>query len=145
MRVLVDTNVYLEIFLKRERCDDAVEFFSMSFDRRNQIYISSISLRDIGYIVHRFVHDKEISRNFQMKAYCMSSKVAPISADAAIESLYSENPDYEDSLQSIAAQESMCDAIITFNKKDYRDTRMPVFTPKEICKIWKENPRIIIE
>ena len=66
----------------------------------------------------------------------MASKVIDISADAAIESLYSDANDYEDSLQLIAAEESMCDAIITFDKKGFTKSKLPVFTPSEILNIW---------
>ena len=144
MKLLVDTNVYLELLLKREKYDSVLDFFKMCISRKNQTCITTMSLRDIGYIAHRFVHDNEISRQMQFHAYEISSEVVSISPDSVIDSLYSDNSDYEDSLQSIAAEEALCDAIITFNKKDYKKGLIPVFTPEEICNIWKKNPRIII-
>ena len=68
----------------------------------------------------------------------MVSKVIGVSADAAIDSLYSDSKDFEDALQVRAAEEAMCMAIVTFNKKDYIKANIPVFTPMEICKLWSK-------
>lgn len=136
MKLLVDTNVYLELFLKRERSDEVVTFFHLAMINQNQTFITPMSVRDIGYVVQRFTHSNEIAKRMQMKAYCMTSKMVSISACTGIEALYSDMKDYEDALQSLAAEESMCDAIITFNKKDYYKSRLPAISPDEINKIW---------
>ena len=118
MRLLIDTNVYLEFFLKRENYDSVFAFFQYAARRNTQTCVSAMSLRDFGYTMHKFLHDNDLTKKLQLKVYEMTSKVINTSADAAIESLYSEATDYEDSLQTVAAEESMCDAIVTFNKKD---------------------------
>ena len=137
MRVLVDTNVYLEFFLKREKYEEAYSFFSLAIEKRHQTYITSMTLRDIGYVIKRKTHSSKMAKLIQSKTYSMVSKVASVSNDAAIEALYSDIQDFEDAMQSYAAEEAMCDAIISFNKKDYLHSRIPVFTPEEINTIWK--------
>lgn len=140
MKLLVDTNVFLELLLKRECFQDVINFFKKAVAKRNQTYMTAMSLRDIGYIVQKYTHSQEKTKLMQLQTYQLVSKVINTTADAAIESIYSETKDYEDSLQLYAAEENLCDAIITFNKKDYQQTHLPVFTPKEICDIWtKEN------
>lgn len=138
MRLLIDTNVYLEFFLKRENCDSVFAFFQYAARRNNQTFVSAMSLRDFGYIMHKYLHDNNLTKKLQLKVYEMTSKVINTSADAAIESLYSEATDYEDSLQTVAAEESMCDAIVTFNKKDFENSKLPVFTPNELIQIWNK-------
>ena len=133
MRLLVDTNVFLDLFLERDNLGDEAElFFNWCEKRKNQIYITSISLRDIGYIAHKYYHDKNISRMTQIAAYEVATKVIGVSADSAIESLYSDVDDYEDSLIIEMAKEELLDAIVTNNKKDFEKGDIPVFTPKEI-------------
>ena len=139
MRLLVDTNVYLEFFLKREHHDAVFVFFQYASERRNQTCVSAMSLRDFGYTMHKYIHDNELTKKLQLQVYEMTSKVISTSADAAIESIYSEAKDYEDSLQMIAAEEAMCDAIITFDKSGFKESKLPVFTPQEICAIWANN------
>ena len=139
MRLLIDTNVYLEFFLKREHHDIVFTFFQYASERRNQTCVSAMSLRDFGYIIHKYVQDNDLTKKLQLKVYEMTSKVINTSADAAIESIYSEAKDYEDSLQMIAAEEAMCDAIITFDKSGFKKSRLPVFTPKEILDVWNKS------
>lgn len=140
MRLLIDTNVYLEYFLKREKHNEVFAFFRDALEHRNQTCITTMSLRDFAYVMHKNVHDNEITKKLLLQVYEMTSKIINTSADAAIESIYSNVKDYEDSLQMLAAEEAMCTAIITYNKKDFEQSRLPVFTPKEMCELWlKEN------
>lgn len=140
MRVLVDTNVFLELFLNRENHKSVSNFFRLALTAHNQTFVSAMSIRDIGYVMHRVTHDAFKSKQFQIKTYSMVSKVANTTADSAIDALYSDVPDFEDSMQSRIAEEAMCDAIITYNKKDFEKSNLPVFTPEEMNEIWsKEN------
>lgn len=138
MKLLVDTSVFLDLFWNRDN-QEAKRFFQFCLLKRNQLYITSQSLRDIEYTIKRLTHDSNIAKNLQMTAYSSCHKVIGISADAAIESLYSDVKDYEDSLQIEAAKESMLDAIITSNKKDFVNCGIPVFTPKEINDVWAKQ------
>ena len=139
MRLLVDTNVFLEHILQREKKQEAYDFFYLAAIRRNQTVVTSMSLRDIGYAIHKRFHDENKTRQMQIEIYGLVSKVISTSADAAIDSLYSDNNDYEDAMQAIAAEEAMCDAIITFDKKGFKQAKLPVFTPGEICEIWLKS------
>ena len=138
MKVLVDTNVFLEYFLHRENYQAVGRFFLLAASKYNQTCITSMSLRDIGYTLHRYLHDEGKTREAQLQVYSMVSKVIGVSADAAIDSLYSDAKDFEDALQIRAAEEAMCMAIVTLNKKDYQKANIPVFTPMEICKLWSK-------
>ena len=136
MRILVDTNVFLDVLLRRDDklARDGRRFFRWCSANLNQIYITSMSLRDIGYTAHKYTHDNEQTKSIQIRAYQISHKVIGISADSAIESLYSDVADYEDSLIIEAAKEEMLDAIVTNNKKDFEKGDVPVFTPEEIVQ-----------
>lgn len=135
MRILVDTNVFLDFVLNRDNKGLIAEhFFSLCVNNHHQIMMTSMSLRDIEYLSHKLLHDKKKSKDVQMKAYYLCHKVIGISGDAAIESLYSEVSDYEDSLIAEAAQEEMCDVIVTNNTKDFIKSRVPAFTPLDIIK-----------
>ena len=138
MKVLVDTNVFLEYFLRRENYRDVDKFFLLAAMKYNQTFVTSMSLRDIGYTLHRYLHDEQKTREAQLQVYSMVSKVVGVSADAAIDSLYSDAKDFEDALQVRAAEEAMCMAIVTFNKRDYQKANIPVFTPMEICDLWSK-------
>ena len=136
MRLLVDTNVFLDFVLRRdEGCKDALEFFIWCRRNKNQTLVTSMSLRDIEYIAMRHLHDKRKANEVLGDVYSICSKVVGISADAAITSIYEEYKDYEDELIVQTAKEELADAIITNNTKDYTNKGIPVFTPKDIVKL----------
>ena len=139
MRFLVDTNVFLDSILKRDGYQDADLFFEYSLNNRNEICVTSMSMRDIRYTAHRFYHSEEKAKKVQMLVYEMCTKVIGISADDAIESLYSDMNDYEDSLLNESAKRHLIDVIITNNKKDFRKGDIPTFTPKEIMGFITNN------
>ena len=55
----------------------------------------------------------------------MCSKVVNLTADAGISSIYDDIKDYEDCLMMYTAQEGMCDLIVTNNKKDFQNSKIP--------------------
>ena len=140
MKILIDTNIYLELFLKRENHLVIKKLFYLFYKNNHETYITTQSLRDIEFILRRQLHDYKIAKLLQHKAYEITSKVISISNDTAIDALFSNFADYEDALQSFAAEESNIDAIITLNKKDYLSSNISTFTPQEILNyISKQN------
>ena len=138
MRLLVDTNVFLDFVLQRdENCKHALEFFLWCRKNKNQTYVTSMSLRDIEYVAMRNLHDKRKANMVIADVYSLCSKVVGVSADAAVGSIYEEYKDYEDELIVQTAKLEMLDAIVTNNIKDFANRGMPVFTPKQITKFNK--------
>ena len=120
-----------------KKSEVARAFFKTALFRRNQLVVTSMSFRDIEYLYQKKSHDRELTRRVLSNIYSTVYKVVSTTADAAIESLYNDVKDYEDSLQIVAAEEAMCDAIVTFNKKDFELSKVPVFTPEEMIDLLK--------
>ncbi len=132
MRILVDTNVFLDYILDREEADEAEKFFVLCRKMKHQIYVTSMSLRDIGYIVQRNKHSREDAKKAQMAVYNLCSKVIGISEDDAIDSLYEDKKDYEDSLQAHSAMRNFVDIIATNNMDDFYDYPIPAISPARL-------------
>ena len=146
MRLLVDTNIFIDYFFRNdENTEQAEIFFDYCYKNHNEIYVTSMSLRDLAYVGHKFVHDNEIIKNVLLKTYGLVSKVCDTSADAAIEAIYSDNNDYEDELQIGAAQEILADAIVTNDKKGFKKAKIQVFTIKQINDLLSKQRPIVIE
>lgn len=146
MRLLVDTNIFIDYFFRNdENTEQAAIFFDYCYKNRNEIYITSMSLRDLAYIGHKYVHDSELVKMVLQKTYGLVSKVCDTSADAAIEAIYSDNNDYEDELQIGAAQEILADAIVTNDKKGFKKAKMHVFTINQINDLLSKQHPVVIE
>ena len=137
MRLLVDTNVYLDLVLKREiGYISSLKFFFWCKKNKHQSYITSMSLRDIEYIAHKNLHDKEKSHRILADIYTICTKVIGISSDSAINAIYEDCVDFEDELLIQTAKENLLDAIVTNNKKDFLNCGVPIFSPEEIVTLY---------
>ncbi|MBQ7244495.1 MAG: PIN domain-containing protein [Bacilli bacterium] len=140
MRILVDTNVFLDLLLPNpEFVEEAKEFFRYCATIGAEIYVTSMSIRDIGYVAHRRLHNKELSRRLQSAVYEICTKVVPLSADATITALYDGRPDFEDSLIMEAADESFCDYIVTRNFAHFRTSKVPAFDVRSFLETAKRS------
>ena len=57
MKVLIDTNIYLELFLGRESKELVKKLFYLAYINNNQTFVTTQTLRDIEYILRHYVHD----------------------------------------------------------------------------------------
>lgn len=135
MRFLVDTNIFLDYLLRREeKWKDSLNFFIWCRENKNQTFITSMSLRDIEYVVHKLCHDKAKTNKILNGVYSLCSKVIGVSANSAINAIFKDYKDYEDELQIQAAKEAMADAIITNNIKDFENRGIVILSPKQVMQ-----------
>lgn len=131
MRLLVDTNIFLDILFERpDLYEKSKNFFIVSKNNRDQIFINASSLKDIFYFAKKGSHDKKQSIRWICRIYRTVSKVIDCSANDAISALYDDG-DYEDNILRQSALRTSCDAIITRNVKDFADKDIPCLTPEE--------------
>lgn len=135
MRLLVDTNIFLDILLKRDNLyEGSKEFFYSAHANRDQTVVNAASLKDIYYFVMKGLHDKKEAVRVVFKVHNTVCKVIDCSADDAINAIF-EDGDFEDNVLRQSSLRNMCDAIITRNKKDFHKNDMPCFTPEEYMRI----------
>ena len=132
MRILVDTNVFIDFILQREGYKDVLNFFIWCKKNNNQTFITSMSFRDIEYVAMKNTHDKNKVSSILIDVYSLCSKVIGISADSTITALYEDYKDFEDELIIQSAKEKKLDAIVTNNIKDFENRGIPAYTPKDI-------------
>lgn len=130
MHILVDTNVFLDLILEREDYYPiAKNFFKNVYLNKSKIFISSISVRDIGYIVGHVFHNQEKGKDAQMRAYELSHKILNVEDEDVINALYSYVKDFEDALLIEGAKRELLDLIVTNNTKDFENSGFPVCSP----------------
>lgn len=91
-----------------------------------------MQIRDIEYIAHKYFHNKQDAQNLVNTTYSLVTKLLPLSADSAINGIFSNYTDFEDQLLINAAEEFMLDCIVTDNIKDFinNEGSIALFTPK---------------
>ena len=131
MRLLVDTNVFLDLFYDRgELADYSDQFFASAFNHQDVIYVASTTIKDLAYFIKKSVHDDKKTNDYLIQIFRDVCKIVGVTDDDSITALY-EDGDYEDNLLALTSQTSMCDAIITNNVKDFIGKNVVAWTPKE--------------
>lgn len=138
MRILVDTNVFLDLLLKREPFfNDGVEFINKCKKERHEIYINAMQFRDIEYIIRKKANNKKTYDMLINGVYGIVNKVIPLTADDAINAIFEPGKDFEDTLLANSAESAGLQIIVSSNTKDSLPTNIRAFTLKEFNSLAK--------
>jgi predicted nucleic acid-binding protein len=131
--IFVDTNIIIDLLAKREPFyKDAQDLFTLSDKKEIQLCISSLSFANTYYSIVK--HHKDIDAKKYLAKSKVLVKVLPLE-DKAIElALASNFNDFEDGLQYFVALDNISDIIITRNKKDFKNSKIPVMTAGEYIR-----------
>lgn len=130
-KILIDTNIVIDLLSKRKRFyNDAATLFSQADKKQLKLSISSLTFANTNYILTKLKSAKEareILRKFKVLVEVLSLD------DKIIELALNDEhfSDFEDGLQYYSAIENEVDIIITRNKKDFKNSKLPVLTTKE--------------
>ena len=133
MRLLVDTNVFLDILMMRTPFNTmAKAFFIKARENKDEIYVCMTTFKDISYLGHKLYHSNEKTNNWLIDIYSRISKIVGVITDDCIKALYMDG-DYEDNIIALTAETTMCDAIISRDKK-FKNFRV-VLSPEKYLEI----------
>jgi predicted nucleic acid-binding protein len=139
MKLLIDTNILLDVLLKREPFYyKAVEVLELVQYDNVQEYVSATTVTDIYYIAYRYLKDKELVRKLLKKLMGIVS-VAAVSEKEIEEALELSWNDFEDSVQYAVALLNEMDGIVTRNQKDYNRADMKVWSPEQVLQKFQDT------
>ena len=134
MRVLLDTNVVLDFILKRSPFNiEAKEIFVRAAQRQIEIFVSPITPINAFYTTR-----KEKGKDVAFQSIEKLLKIVRLTkSDNQIyqNALSLGFNDYEDAVQHECAVTENLDAIVTRNSKDYKNSSITIYSPKEFLQI----------
>lgn len=129
-KLLADTNIVIDLLSKRkEFYEEAQHLFTLSDFNKVKIFVSSLTIANIHYILSREKSGTE-ARKILIK-FKILTKVLPLDDKILELALVSDFKDFEDAIQYHTALENNLDVIITRNKKDFKNALLPILTAKE--------------
>jgi predicted nucleic acid-binding protein len=133
MRVLLDTNVILDLFLDRAPFADAAATLWLAHEREQlSVYVAAITPVNLFYIARK-LRDEKTARQAVVELLA-TLNVCTIDQGTLKSALSLPFRDYEDAVQHAAAKAAGLEAIITRNVKDYAAATLPVFTPGDFIQ-----------
>ena len=132
MKVLIDTNIVLDIALNRKPfVEDAALLWRLAEQKEITACLSNTSITDIFYIVNKHA-GQEQARAF-IADILDTFYLADIDDTGFREALKSDMSDFEDAVQYVICMRNGCDALATRNKVDFGD-RPNVLDPAELIE-----------
>ena len=127
-KVLVDTNIIIDLLAKREQFyRDSVQLFSLADRGELQITISTLSIANTHYLLNdimKLQNSRAAIRKFKVlvESYPLSDKIVELALNDQ------QFRNFEDGIQHYTALESNCEACLLYTSPSPRDrtrSRMP--------------------
>ncbi len=132
--VLCDINFILDIFLKRKPFyQPAARIFKKIEDGELKGYLSALSFPTLFYLLTKELNRGKALRTLEKIRIVF--RVAQVDEKVIDMSLVSDFKDFEDAVQYYSALKVKAECIITRNKADYSDDKIPVLTPDEFLAV----------
>ncbi len=133
MKVLVDTNVILDVLCNRkEFVADSLRVFQCCEAQRITGYISALSIPNIVYIMRKEL-DPERIREI-LHTLTMVFSVVELREGDLLKAAELPFDGYEDAIQSVCAARVRADYIVTRNEKDFAHSSVPAISPTDLLK-----------
>ena len=133
MRVLIDTNVVLDVLLKRDPwAADAAEVWQLCTEGSLTGYLSASSFTDIFYIARRHT-DRDRART-AVRLLLDTFAICTID-QSTLEMAYAlAGSDFEDNLQMACSVLGGLEFIVTRDSNDFRDSPVPAVTCAQLLQ-----------
>lgn len=134
MKLLIDTNVVLDVLLRREPFfGKAAEGLNLTQREDVREYVSASAITDIYYIANKQMKDRAAVRDL-LNRLLMLVSVAAVSEQEIRNALHLEWADFEDSVQYSVALLNEMDGIVTRNPGDYQEADVQIWLPEQILE-----------
>ncbi|MCL2139128.1 MAG: PIN domain-containing protein [Treponema sp.] len=134
MKVLIDTNVVLNILLNQPNFfDGSKKVFDLAETGVFAAFISASAITDIYFIASKKLGKKVAREN--IKQHLLSVfKLATVTDSHIYQALDLDWTDFEDSVQYTVGESFSADYIVTRNTKDFASGSIPAVTPEEFLQ-----------
>ena len=133
MRVLIDTNVILDVLCNRQGfVEDASKILKFCEVNKIEGYISALSVPNIVYILRKELDVGKIKEIIGKLSLIF--KISDLKADDLKKAANLMFDDYEDALQSVCAGRIKANYIITRNIKDFTHSKVVAIKPSELLE-----------
>ena len=134
MKVLFDTNIILDVLLDRKPFSEHASYL-MSKVERSEIngFLCATTVTTIHYLLSKNLDKKNAITS--INSIIALFEIASVNRLVIENALKSKFTDFEDSVLHESARHAGAEYIITRNIKDFKNTKIPVFTPTEFLSM----------
>lgn len=134
MRVLVDTNVVLDVLLARKPfAQAAAGVFALIEESRIEGFLCATTVTTVDYLLGQaLAHDKARAA---LQRLLDLFDIAPVNRPVLEQALRSDVPDFEDAVLEQSARLVSAEVIVTRNLPDFEKSAIKAFDPPELISV----------
>ena len=134
MRILIDTNVILDIVQKREPFfTDSYQALRRAIETDTECLISASAVTDIFYILRKAFQSAPKAK-IRIEQLSQLVTFADVQGADIHTALMRSMPDFEDAVVDAVAERNGASCILTRNIRDFAGSSVPAVTPTEFLK-----------
>ena len=134
MRILIDTNIILDIVQKQEPFfADSYQALRKAIETNVECLISASAATDIFYMLRRAFQSSQKAKE-RIEQLSQIFAFADVQGADIQTALMRSMPDFEDAVVDAVAERSGASYILTRNIKDFAGSSVPAVTPAEFLK-----------
>ena len=141
MKLLIDTNIVLDVLLKREPFYQAAAKV-MNLSQYDDIhkYASASAVTDIYYIAYKQIKDRKLVLDL-IKRLLMVVSIVAVTEQEIRNALETGWRDFEDALQYSVALLNEMEGLVTRNPRDYERADIVIWSPEQVLSVYKDKKR----
>ena len=133
MKIFLDTNIFLDVILKREEYyADSGRVWSLVSEKKIKGYISAISINNIYYILSKSI-DTRLLEGFIIQLLDEFTIIPP-DKEILFKAILEDIKGYEDAIQFVSALRSGSGYLITRNIRDFPKNKLEIIRPSSFLK-----------
>lgn len=133
MKVLLDTNIILDVALQRQPYfDESDRFLSLFEQKQVEGYVSASTYSALYYLIRK-ERGREWALNY-LRGLAIICRIAAVNEAAIAMALTINFKDFEDAIQYSSAIINQLDAIVTRNPQDFTNVTVRIFTPIQLIQ-----------
>ena len=135
MRLMIDTNVILDVLLERGLFFEASKaVLTMCEDKKIHGFISASAATDIYYLVRKALGS--VDEAYKAMGNILNIvKVLTVTNEDVNSAFLQRAADFEDCLLAVCARSNKCDGIVTRNKRDFHNFGIALYSPEELIEM----------
>jgi predicted nucleic acid-binding protein len=135
MKLLLDTNVTVDIIAKRDGYEDSLKLLKYCEINRVEGYVSTTTITDLMYILRKHIARDAVRDAVQTLITIVD--VAVVTKSDIIGAFANGMKDFEDAVQAQCAKHIKADYIVTHNLKDFEKSPVLAISPTDALAFLK--------
>lgn len=134
MKVMIDTNIILDVLLERPPFyHDSKAILALCEKRKIEGFITASAITDLFYITRKALGN--IDETYNVIGLILNLvRVLTVSNEDVLTAFQQKAHDFEDCLMATCAKSNHCKGIISRNRKDFIDFGISLYSPEEFLK-----------